>query len=234
MEYTWSRAFADGREAALMGGDAGRLLDACQRLSSAGAKTASGLVEAPLLGVPEYDALVIHNPRGLLSGCLVADSSLTQAQEVLDWAAQRKPYPPYIFFELDAAGSGSLSGIHCKIEGNLKLAEAFFRTVGEPERSKAFLRLADRLPEGWYARHAGVFPGRDINSTRMEVEPFTAEARQALSDPTYVRRWLDELGFTAYDDIMCPAGGGEHTDFRSIRFPARRHISSGAVPLIHV
>ena len=203
MEYTWSRAFADGREAALMGGDAGRLLDACRRLSSAGAKTASGLVEAPLLGAPEYDALVIHNPRGLLSGCLVADSSLTQAQEVLDWAAQRKPYPPYIFFELDAAGSGSLSGIHCKIEGNLKLAEAFFRTVGEPERSKAFLRLADRLPEGWYARHAGVFPGRDINSTRMEVEPFTAEARQALSDPTYVRRWLDELGFTAYDDIMC-------------------------------
>lgn len=203
MEYTWSRAFADGREAALMGGDAGRLLDACRRLSSAGAKTASGLVEAPLLGVPEYDALVIHNPRGLLSGCLVADSSLTQAQEVLDWAAQRKPYPPYIFFELDAAGSGSLSGIHCKIEGNLKLAEAFFRTVGEPERSKAFLRLADRLPEGWYARHAGVFPGRDINSTRMEVEPFTPEARQALSDPTYVRRWLDELGFTAYDDIMC-------------------------------
>jgi hypothetical protein len=134
---------------------------------------------------------------------LVADSSLTQAQEVLDWAAQRKPYPPYIFFELDAAGSGSLSGIHCKIEGNLKLAEAFFRTVREPERSKAFLRLADRLPEGWYARHAGVFPGRDINSTRMEVEPFTPEARQALSDPTYVRRWLDELGFTAYDDIMC-------------------------------
>ena len=203
MEYTWSRAFADGREAALMGGDAGRLLDACRRLSFAGAKTASGLVEAPLLGAPEYDALVIHNPHGLLSGCLVADSSLTQAQEVLDWAAQRKPYPPYIFFELDAAGSGSLSGIHCKIEGNLKLAEAFFRTVGEPERSKAFLRLADRLPEGWYARHAGVFPGRDINSTRMEVEPFTPEARQALSDPTYVRRWLDELGFTAYDDIMC-------------------------------
>ena len=201
MEYTWSRAFADGREAALMGDSAERLLDACRRLSSAGAKTASGLVEAPLLGAPEYDALVIHNPRGLLSGCLVADSSLTQAQEVLDWAAQRKPYPPYIFFELDAAGSGSLSGIHCKIEGNLKLAEAFFRTVGEPERSKAFLRLADRLPEGWYARHAGVFPGRDINSTRMEVEPFTAEARQALSDPTYVRRWLDEL--TAYDDIMC-------------------------------
>ena len=78
MEYTWSRAFADGRAAALMGGDAGRLLDACRRLSSAGAKTASGLVEAPLLGVPEYDALVIHNPRGLLSGCLVADSSLFQ------------------------------------------------------------------------------------------------------------------------------------------------------------
>ena len=58
MEYTWSRAFADGREAALMGGSAERLLDACQRLSSAGAKTASGLVEAPLLGAPEYDALV--------------------------------------------------------------------------------------------------------------------------------------------------------------------------------
>ena len=83
MEYTWSRAFADGREAALMGGSAERLLDACRRLSSAGAKTASGLVEAPLLGVPEYDALVIHNPRGLLSGCLSdgADTSDTAVQD---------------------------------------------------------------------------------------------------------------------------------------------------------
>jgi len=202
MEYTWSRAFADGREAALMGDSAERLLDACGRLSLEGVKTVSGFVEAPLLGAPEYDALVIHNPKYLHPGCRVADPTQMQAQAVLDWAAQRKPYPPYIHFELDAAGSGTLSGIHCKLEGDLDLAEDFFRAVGEPERAEAFLRHAQRLPEGWYARYTGVFPGRDTNNTRMEVEPFTPEARRALSDPAYVRRWLDELGFTAYDDAM--------------------------------
>ncbi len=84
MEYNWSRAFADGREEALMGAGAGKLLD----------------------------ALVIHSPRGLLSGCRPADPSLTQVQAISDWAAQRKPYPPYVFFELDAAGQSFLLQIY--------------------------------------------------------------------------------------------------------------------------
>lgn len=66
MEYTRFRAFAGGREAALMGGSA-------ERLSLTGAKSVSGFVEAPLSGVPEYDALVIHNPKYLSPGCRVAD-----------------------------------------------------------------------------------------------------------------------------------------------------------------
>ena len=202
MEYTWSRAFADGREAALMGGNAERLLDACGRLSLEGTRSVSGFVEAPLLGAPEYDALVIHNPRYLVPGCRIADPTQQKAQAVLDWAAGREPFPPYIHFELDAGDSGTLSGIHCKIEGDLALAEDFFRVVGEEHRGETFVRNAERLPEGWYCRYTGVFPGRDTNNTRMEVNPFTPEARRALSDPVYVRRWLDTIGFTAYSDAM--------------------------------
>ncbi len=49
---------------------------------------------------------------GLLSGCRPADPSLTQVQAISDWAAQRKPYPPYVFFELDAAGQSFLLQIY--------------------------------------------------------------------------------------------------------------------------
>ena len=111
MEYTWSRAFADGREAALLGGSAERLLDACERLSLERARFVSGFVEAPLLGAPEYDALVIHNPGFLVPGCRIADTAQQKAQEVLDWAAAMGEIRPYIHFELDVAGSGTLSGI---------------------------------------------------------------------------------------------------------------------------
>ena len=159
-------------------------------------------MEAPLLGAPEYDALIIHNPRTLLPGCRIADPSQTKAQSVLDWAAGKKPVPPYIHFELDAGGSGTLSGIHCKIEGDLALAKEFFRAAGEPERTEAFLRRAEHLPEWWYARYTGVFPGRDTNGTRMEIEPFSPEARKAMSDPGYLRRFFDEIGFGFYDDAM--------------------------------
>ena len=57
-------------------------------------------MEVPLLDSPGYDTLVIQNPRGMFPGCRGADSSQTQSQAVLDWAAQRKTYPPYIHYEL--------------------------------------------------------------------------------------------------------------------------------------
>ena len=93
---TWDRAFADGREAALMGGGPERLLDASERLSLTGCEFASCFVEAPLLGAPEYDALIIHNPGRMFPGCRVSDQTQTLAQKVLDWAAQVEGEKPYI------------------------------------------------------------------------------------------------------------------------------------------
>ena len=202
MEYTWSRAFADGREAALLGGSAERLLDACERLSLERARFVSGFVEAPLLGAPEYDALVIHNPGFLVPGCRIADTAQQKAQEVLDWAAAMGEIRPYIHFELDAAGSGTLSGIHCRIEGRLDWAEGFFRVVGEPHRTEAFVRNVRRLPEGWFCRYTGIFPGRQSNNTRMEVKMLNEAARHALCDVAYLRQCFDRIGFEAYDEPM--------------------------------
>ncbi len=198
---TWARAFADGREAALTGGGPERLENACARLSLAGSGTYSCFVEAPLLGPADYDALVLHNPRYLVPGCRVADSGQRLAQTVLDWAAGLGRDCPYIHFELDA-GAETLSGIHCKLEGRLAAAEGFFAAVGEPWRMKTFEEAVRRLPEGWFCRYTGVFPGRTTGSTRMEVEPDSDASRQAVSDPACLKQCLDRIGFAAYDDTM--------------------------------
>lgn len=202
MNYTWDQAFGDGREAALVGGNAEKLLDASRRLSLAGNTSASCFVEAPLLGAPDYDSLVIHNPRSLYPGCRVADPSQELAQTVLSWAAGREGDRPYIHFELDSAGAGALSGVHCRMEGDMALAEGFFRAVGDPWRAGVLAWAVDRLPQGWFCSYAGVFPGRETGATRMEVNPADEITRRALCDKDYLRGFFDGLGFTAYDDRM--------------------------------
>ena len=202
MQYTWNRAFGDGREELLMGGGAERLLDASRRLTLAGNPSASCFVEAPLLGAPDYDALVIHNPRFFSPGRRIADHSLVQAQAAVDWAAGMGSMKPYLHFELDAAGFGMLSGIHCRIEGNLAWAEGFFQAVGEPGRTAAFVQHVRNLPKGWFCRYTGVFPGRKTDNTRMEVKMLDPDTRRALCEPGYLQQCFDQIGFTAYNDQM--------------------------------
>ena len=202
MEYTWNRAFADGRDVLLMGGNAEKLLDASRRLSLEGNPSVSCFVEAPLLGEPDYDSLVIHNPRFSFPGCRISDLSLLQAQAAVDWAAGLGRAKPYLHFELDSSGCGSLSGIHCRMEGSLEWAEGFFRAMGQPERTAAFVRKVQNLPEGWFCRYTGVFPGRKTNNTRMEVKMLDQGTRRALCDPKYLRQCFDQIGFTAFNDRM--------------------------------
>ena len=197
---TWQRAFADGREEKLLGSGPERLLAAVSQLSLLDSFRYSCFVEGPLSGAPDYDALVIHSPALLMPGRRVADPSQRLAQQVLDWAAGMGERCPYIHFELDAGSK--TPGIHCKIEGQLSTAQLFFEAVGEPWRMKAFEEAVSRLPEGWYCRYTGVFPGRKTGSTRMEVEPYTADARRSLEDPAYVKQLFDRIGFTAYHDTM--------------------------------
>ncbi|MBR4577215.1 MAG: hypothetical protein IKO25_08420 [Clostridia bacterium] len=199
---TWNRAFSDGRENVLMGEGPERLLDASGRLSPAGCPSAACFVEAPLAGKPEYDSLVILNPRYCIPGCRMADPALVTAQAAVDWAAGMGRLRPYLHFELDAALSGTLSGIHCKIGGSMRTAEGFFGAVGEPERTDSFVRIVQSLPKGWFCQYTGVFPGRGTNNTRMEVTIADDQARRALCSPQYLRECFDAIGFTAYDGTM--------------------------------
>lgn len=201
LRSTWDCAFADGREAELMGEGPERLLEASGRLALDGVPVASCFVEAPLSGESRYDSLVCHNPRHYSPGCRIADASLAQVQSAVDWVSGLT-FKPFLHFELDAAGEGTLSVIHCKIEGNLEIAEEFFRAVGEEKRTEAFVRTVNNLPEGWMCQYTGVFPGRTTNNTRMEVKPVGHKPRRLLCDPAYLKNCFDKIGFKAYDENM--------------------------------
>ena len=197
----WNRAFAGGRQGQLAGEGPGRMAEACRRLLFDGSGTGVG-VELPLLGPPSYDTLVILPTSKLRTGVRVRDPDQVQAQAMIDWLLARKDWRPSIFYELDAAGSGKLAGIHCRIEGSLDIADEFFRAAGEAHRIPAFRKAAARLPEGWVPLFAAVFPGRADDRTRMEVYILDGEAAGAMTDPAKIRKAFDRIGFTAYNGAM--------------------------------
>ena len=200
MIYTWNRAFAEGRETALVGAGPERLLDALNRLLIPGAAL-NALVEIPLGGEARYDLLVpVDMKRARCGGRL--REPIPEAQAVIDWAAGIEAVPPNLFLEQDDAGGKVLSGYHCKIEGRLELAEGFFAAMGEPWRAEALVKVARRLPEGWICLYAAAFPHRASLVTRMETMVFSRAARAAAGDISYLARCFDELGFGVYDEKM--------------------------------
>ena len=201
MKYTWERAFADGREAALVGEGSERMLDAYRKLLFDGAQPAA-FIEAPLLGRSGYDVVMILQGDRCYPGCKLHNETQTQAQAMIDWVAGLENTRPDMFFEFDASGSGKLAGVHCKIEGRLELAESFFNALGEPQRTASFIGTAERLPEGWICLYAAAFPGRQISTTRMEILIFGKEARRLVGDAEYLKECFEHLGYRAYDGQM--------------------------------
>ena len=201
MKFSWERAFADGREAALVGEGPERMLDACGKLTLDGAKPAV-FVEAPLLGGAGYDVVTIIRGDRCRPGCKLDDKTQTKAQALIDWVAGLEKASPDMFFEFDASGSGALSGVHCKIEGRLDLAEGLFNAIGEPQRTVPFVKAAERLPKGWVCLYAAAFPGRQESYTRMEIIIFGKDARRLVGDAEYLRECFEQLGYKAYDEKM--------------------------------
>ena len=201
MKFTWDRAFADGREMALVGEGAERMLEAYRRSLYEGANPAV-FIEAPLSGEVGYDVVVILQGNRFYPGCKLYDQTQAKAQALIDWVAGLENARPDMFFEFDASGSGALAGVHCKIEGRLDLAEGLFNAIGEPQRTVPFVKAAERLPKGWVCLYAAAFPGRQESYTRMEIIIFGKDARRLVGDAEYLRECFEQLGYKAYDEKM--------------------------------
>ena len=197
------RIARDGRDEALFGGGLDRALDAYHRFSTSTAKPLA-LIEFPLLGTPGFD-VGIGSYRGRLEpGTLLFDRSLTVAQSAVDWAATWPGKPqPDLFFELDeSGGEDQKPGIHCKLKRQPAAAYAFLEAIGESWRVPLYREVMKRLPQGWFASYAAIFPGRTGRMTRLEASLIDDALKDLGSDPSHVRACFDAIGFPHYDNAM--------------------------------
>ena len=204
MRGIWEISAADGRDAALFGDGPERMIDAFERFTTGRAMPGVALVELPLLGEPSYDVLVGGYGASIRAAGELEDGEQAAARAAISWAASLpNPNAVTLFFERDAAAEGNQrAGVHCRHRGNVALAEEFFAAIGEASRAPQYRALADRLPEGWVAEYAAIFPGRPGAKARMELQ-LEAEACDLIAEsPAHLRECFDAVEFSAYDDAM--------------------------------
>ena len=204
MRDLWEKAIPASTEAALFGGGPEHMIDALERFTAGSVCPGLALLEMPLLGEPVYDVLVGSYGPAIRQAGRLEDASQTAAQAAIDWAKSLDPAKNVVLFlERDGSVEGNQkAGVHCRHHGDLDVMDEFFTALGEPGRAVQYRAVAERLPEGWNAEYAAVFPGRPGSKTRLELSPDDAARERIARDPNHLRACFDAMGFTAYDDAL--------------------------------
>lgn len=192
---------ARGREAALFGNARQGACEFFDRSLVPGAFPVL-YFEFPLLGDPYLDMLAIYeqlpaNPR-------FAPGGGYGYQEVFDWyGGLDAAHQTAIGIELDLSqGITEQGGLYFQQRGKLALLREFLATVGQEQRSNAYLRMQRRMPRGWKTAYVGLFPARE--GTPMRLGGYLSEPMRRLcsEDPSFMASRFDEMGFLAYDRPM--------------------------------
>lgn len=158
--------------------------------------------EFPLLGRPALDMLSIY--RRVPSEARFASEGGYGYQAVLDWFARLDAgQEPAMGIELDLSqGITEQAGIYFQQRRGMTAFRGFLAEIGEERRTEAYLHLQERMPRGWQAAYAGLFPGRE--GTPMRLGGYLSEPTRlrCSSDPAFLASRFDLIGFEAYDAPM--------------------------------
>lgn len=158
--------------------------------------------EFPLRDDPFLDLLAIY--EALPAGARFAPGGGYGYQAAFDWfsglgASQRAA----IGIELDLSqGVTEQAGLYFQQRRDLALLREFLATVGQEGRADAYQQLRARMPRGWPAAYAGLFPGRPGTPMRMGGYLSKPMHRRCGGDPAFLGSCFDQMGFSAYDIPM--------------------------------
>ena len=89
-----------------------------------------------------------------------------------------------------------------KREDDEEMTCDFLAAVGRPDASSAYRAFAGRLPRGWFACYAGVFPARSVPFLRVECIPKPGLQRAYAEDPALLEAHLRQAGLTEPGDTL--------------------------------
>lgn len=194
------QAADNGRGEALFGSSLARARKAA-RPFMVGNSFPSVYLEFPLAGDPFLDVTVLL--EDLAPGTRIASPAAAGTDAMLDWFAVECAGMQNVCcgFELDTKNPMlPEAAIHFQPREHKELVEPFCKAIGEPERARLYLDLAERMPKGWPLSFFGLFRGRPDAPLRVCGYLNDTERTACAQDPARIAEVFESVGFTAYDD----------------------------------
>lgn len=160
-------------------------------------------LEHPLIGSPFLDVTVLLSE--LEPGTRVDSPAAGEHAALLDWYAgvRAAHHEVSCGFELDTEEPDlPKAAVHFQPRTHTELVEPFCTIVGEPDRARLYLDLAERMPAGWPLSFFGMFRGRKSAPLRVCGYLDYEKKRVCGEDPSYLAEVFRTIGFTAYDSAM--------------------------------
>ncbi|MBR2683140.1 MAG: hypothetical protein IKE22_07745, partial [Atopobiaceae bacterium] len=106
-------------------------------------------------------------------------------------------------FEIDTKEEvPPVAAVHFQPRRHPDLVQPFYESVGEPERARLHLDMAQRMPGTWPLSFFGLFRGRPGAPLRVCGYLDNAERRTCIESASHIAVTFDTIGFTAYNDMM--------------------------------
>lgn len=239
----------EGREAALFGDGAPLAHEAFER-SLVGAAFPELWFELPLAGDPWFDLHVLTAREDVSPNMTFAPDSFGGCGDAFAWFAQQERGVRQLALSYDVS-SGDIA--HPAVQllvgtDDPECHAGFLTAAGRPDAAEAYRRFAARLPRGWFACYAGVFPRRPEVDLRVECIPDARLQQAYAADSSLLKADLAQLGMEEFGDTLLPrcqelaqqpfelefqfdvtrAGAAGSTFAASLRFGAPSEASSGS------
>lgn len=192
----------DGRGKVLLGDSVDRARSAAGPFMI-GEDFPSVYFELPLAGDPFLDLTILYDT--LAPGSRIDSEAAADTGPMLDWYAAACAGNSDIScgFELDTSKPElPRAAVHFQPRVHVELVQPFCKAIGEPERARLYLDLAERMPAGWPLSFFGMFRGRPNSPLRVCGYLGDSETAACSDDPHRLASAFEAIGFAAYDNAM--------------------------------
>ena len=207
-DLIYALAASDGRDAALFGSSAQAARMAFAH-SNPGTAFPELWFELPLAGDPWFDLHVLADRADLRNAdpqTAFSPGSCGGHEDVFRWFAEQGDSARQLAlsWDLNGADQGSAGAAIQLLLWNRDDAMAcdFLQTAGKPEAVDAYQSFVERIPAGWFACYAGVFPMRPGHNLRIECIPAYAQQQAYAQNKVLLARDLQQAGIENPGDNM--------------------------------
>lgn len=195
----------EGREAALFGGCSELARKAFSR-SLAGDCFPELWFELPLLGEPGFDLHALVSREDLDPAWAPSPDACGGCPEAFAWFAAQDRVARQLALSWDVrAGDVETPAVQLLVDTrDAQVTCGFLEAVGRADATGAYRAFVGRLPQGWFACYAGVFPRRATPFLRVECLPDARLQAAYAENPALLEKHLRQVGVSEFGDTVLP------------------------------